>query len=98
MGRMAVRAMSRTDATPYMECVGTHWSAISAWTEDSADLGDADEYEEGDEPSPFRVTTRMATSMMLEVFCFRLRLGDAMTLAVASSRAWQPASSLTTRH
>ena len=50
MDRMAVRAMGRTDATPYMECVDAHWSAISAWTEDSADLGDADEFEEGDEP------------------------------------------------
>ena len=29
-------------------------------------------------------------------FCFRLRLGDVIAFAVTSSRAWQPASSLTT--
>ena len=39
-----------TDATPFLENVDSHWAAISGWTEDSGDLGDAEEFEDGDEP------------------------------------------------
>ena len=50
MDREAVRAMGMTDATPFMERADSHWDSISAWTEDAADLGDAEEFDDGDEP------------------------------------------------
>ena len=30
--------------------VDSHWAATSDWTEDSGDLGDAEEFEDGDGP------------------------------------------------
>ena len=48
--RNAVRAIGRTDAVPYLESSDAHWAAVADWTEESADLGDAKEYDEGDEP------------------------------------------------
>ena len=50
MDRDAVRAMGMTDATPFLENVDSHWAAISGWVEDSGDLGDAEEFEDGDSP------------------------------------------------
>ena len=50
MDRDAVRAMGMTDASPFLENVDSHWAAISGWIEDSADLGDAEEFDDGDEP------------------------------------------------
>ena len=50
MDRDAVRAMGMTDATPFLENVDSYWAAISGWIEDSSDLGDAEEFEDGDEP------------------------------------------------
>ena len=50
MDRSAVRAIGRTDAAPYLENSDAHWAAVAGWTEDSADLGDADEYDDGDGP------------------------------------------------
>ena len=50
MDREAVRAMGMTDASPFMERADSHWASISAWTEDAADLGDAEELDDGDEP------------------------------------------------
>ena len=41
--------MGRTNASPFMECADSHWASISAWTEDAADLGDVEEFDEGDE-------------------------------------------------
>ena len=49
MDREAVRAMGQTDATPFMECADSHWATISGWTEDTADLGDDAEFDDGDE-------------------------------------------------
>ena len=49
MDRDAVRAIGRTDATPFMENTDSLWATIAAWTEDDADLGDAEEFDEGDE-------------------------------------------------
>ena len=49
MDREAVRAMGQTDASPFMECVDSHWASLSGWTEDSADLGDDAEFDDGDE-------------------------------------------------
>ena len=49
MDREAVRAMGQTDATPFMECADSHWASISGWTEDTADLGDDAEFDDGDE-------------------------------------------------
>ena len=39
-----------TDATPFLENVDSHWAAISGWIEDSGDLGDAEEFDDGDSP------------------------------------------------
>ena len=50
MERECVRAMGRTDATPFMESLDAHWASIANWTEDEADLGDVEEFDEGDEP------------------------------------------------
>ena len=50
MDREAVRAMGATDATPFLENVDSHWAAVSGWIEDSGDLGDAEEFDDGDEP------------------------------------------------
>ena len=47
--RDAVRAIGCTDATPYMENTDALWATIAAWTEDAADLGDAEEFHDGDE-------------------------------------------------
>ena len=33
-----------------MECAGSHWASISGWTEDSADFGNDEEFDEGDSP------------------------------------------------
>jgi hypothetical protein len=49
MDREAVRAMGQTDASPFMECADSHWASLSGWTEDSADLGDDAEFDDGDE-------------------------------------------------
>ena len=49
MDRDAVRAMGQTDASPFMECADSHWASLSGWTEDSADLGDDAEFDDGDE-------------------------------------------------
>ena len=49
MGLEAVRTMGRTDASLFMECADSHLASISAWTEGAADLGDAEEFDEGDE-------------------------------------------------
>ena len=50
MERECVRAMGRTDATPFMESSDAHWASIANWTEDETDLGDDEEFDEGDEP------------------------------------------------
>ena len=49
MDRDAVRAIGCTDATPFMENTDSLWATIAAWTEDDADLGDAEEFDEDDE-------------------------------------------------
>ena len=49
MDRDAVRAIGCTDATPFMENTDALWATIAAWNEDAADLGDAEEFDEGDE-------------------------------------------------
>ena len=49
MDRDAVRAIGSTDATPFMENTDALWATIAAWNEDAADLGDAEEFDEGDE-------------------------------------------------
>ena len=49
MDRDVVRAMGCTDATPVMDSIDSHATKISAWTEDEADLGDAEEFDDGDE-------------------------------------------------
>ena len=49
MDRDAVRAMGSTDATPFLENVDSHWAAITGWNKDCGDLGDAEEFEDGDE-------------------------------------------------
>ena len=49
MDREAVRAIGRTDASPFLENIDSHWATVAVWTEDAADLGDADEFDEGDE-------------------------------------------------
>ena len=49
MDRDAVRAMGTTDATPFLESADSHWAAITGWNEDSGDLGDAEEFENGGE-------------------------------------------------
>ena len=43
------RAMGTTDATPFLENAGSHWAAIAGLQEDSGDLGDAEEFGDGDE-------------------------------------------------
>ena len=47
MDRNAVRAIGCTDATPFMENTDALWATIAAWNEDAADLGDAEEFDEG---------------------------------------------------
>ena len=37
-------------ASPFTKCADSHWASISAWAEGDADLGDAEECDEGDEP------------------------------------------------
>ena len=32
-----------------MECADSHWASLSGWTEDAADLGDDEEFGDGDE-------------------------------------------------
>jgi len=49
MDRDAARAMGTTDATPFLENADSHWEAATGWNEDSGDLGDAEEFEDGDE-------------------------------------------------
>ena len=49
MDRGAVRAIGCTDATPFIENTDALLATISAWTEDDADLGDAEEFGDGDE-------------------------------------------------
>ena len=49
MDRNAVRAIGCTDASPFMENTDALWATIAAWNEDAADLGDAEEFDEGDE-------------------------------------------------
>ena len=49
MDREAVRAIGCTDASPFMENIDSHWATVAAWTEDAADVGDADEFDDGDE-------------------------------------------------
>ena len=50
MDRGSVRAMGMTDASPFLENIDSHWAAIPGWIEDSDDLGDAEEFGDGDEP------------------------------------------------
>ena len=50
MDRGAVRAMGMTEATPFLENADSHWAAISGWIEDSGDLGDAEEFDDGNGP------------------------------------------------
>ena len=47
--RDAVRAIGCTGATPFMENTDALRATIAAWTEDDADLGDAEEFGDGDE-------------------------------------------------
>ena len=49
MDRDAVRAMGTTDATPFLDNADAHWAAITDWNEASGDLGDTEEFEDGDE-------------------------------------------------
>ena len=49
MDRDAVRAIGCTDATLFMENTDALWANIAAWNEDAADLGDAEEFDDGDE-------------------------------------------------
>ena len=50
MERECARAMGRTHATPFMESSDANWASIANWTEDDRDLGDDEEFDEGDEP------------------------------------------------
>ena len=52
MDREAVRAIGCTDASPFMGNIDSHWATVSAWSEDAADLGDAEEFDNGDEALP----------------------------------------------
>ena len=49
MDREAVRAIGCTDASPFMQSIDSHWATVAAWTEDAADLIDAEEFDDGDE-------------------------------------------------
>ena len=49
MDREAVQAIGCTNASPFMESADSHWASVAAWTEDAADLGDAEEFDDGDE-------------------------------------------------
>ena len=49
LDREAVRAIGSTDASPFMESTDLHWASVAAWTEDAADLGDTEEFDDGDE-------------------------------------------------
>ena len=42
--------MGRTDATSFMESTDAHWASVANWTEDDIDLGDDEEFDDGDEP------------------------------------------------
>ena len=48
--RECARAMGRTDAAPFMEFSDAHWASIANWTQGDRDLGDDEEFDEGDEP------------------------------------------------
>ena len=65
------------DASPFMECADSHWASLSGWTEDSADLGDDAEFDDGDEA--FIMTTKAidATGSVTRGsgWFLRLRLG-----------------------
>ena len=51
MERECVRAVGRTDATPFMESADAHyWASVANWTEDDMDLGDDEEFDDGDGP------------------------------------------------
>ena len=77
MERECVRAMGRTDATPFMESSDAHWASIANWTEDDMDLGMMKSSMTATDR--FRTTTQttMTISMVevgFEVRCFlRLR-------------------------
>ena len=49
MDREAVRAIGCTGASPFMESIDSNWATVPAWSEDAADLGDAEEFDDGDE-------------------------------------------------
>ena len=49
MDREAVRAIGYTDSSPFMESTDSHLDTVAAWTEDAADLGDAEEFGDSDE-------------------------------------------------
>ena len=40
----------RTDATPFVESTDAHWASVANWTENNMDLGDIEEFDDGDEP------------------------------------------------
>ena len=48
MDREAVRKIGCTDTSTFMENIDSHWATVSAWSEDAADLGDAEEFGDGD--------------------------------------------------
>ena len=48
MDREAVRAIGCTDASPFMESIDSHWATVAVWTEDAANLGDAEEFDDDD--------------------------------------------------
>ena len=50
MERECARAMGRTDATPFMESTDAHWASVANWSEDDMDLGDVEEFDDGDDP------------------------------------------------
>ena len=64
MDRGADRAIGCTDVSPFMESIDSHWDTVAAWTEDATDLGDAEEFDDGDEAL---LTTKMKTMMTLKV-------------------------------
>ena len=41
--------MDRTDTTPFMESADAHWASVANWTEGDMDLGDGEEFDDGDE-------------------------------------------------
>ena len=48
MDHEAVRAIGCTDASPFMESIDSHWATVAVWTEDAANLGDAEEFDDDD--------------------------------------------------